>query len=326
MPKVSIIVPNYNHGPYLKERLDSVLNQTFKDFEVILLDDASSDNSMDTLRAYAWHPKVRLVVNEQNSGNTFIQWNKGFAMAKGEYIWIAESDDRAHPELLETLVGILDKNKRVGLAYCLSAYMDASGNIFGSQARELARLDDRQWKTDFVEEGKLLLTAYMIVGNIIPNASAAVFRKLSFQCVGGARTDMKLCGDWLTWIDIMLHNHIGFVSRPLNFYRFHGSTVRKRMYYTMQFIVEYLDGIKLVDEKLGIPAASRKKALQTYRYRFFMMCLNYCKIPDMKRYFFIIRNTATVFGSFQATIFSLGGLFAMMMSAFQLPFLNRRLK
>ena len=73
-PTVSVIVPNYNHAAYLRERLDSILNQTFQDFELILLDDCSTDASLLMLRDYATHPRVsQLVVNEKNTGSTFAQ-------------------------------------------------------------------------------------------------------------------------------------------------------------------------------------------------------------------------------------------------------------
>lgn len=83
-PLVSVIVPNYNHASYLKERLDSIYQQTYQNIEVILLDDFSSDNSVEILKQYAkkYPHKTRLVVNEQNSGRVFRQWNKGLALAK----------------------------------------------------------------------------------------------------------------------------------------------------------------------------------------------------------------------------------------------------
>ncbi|MEG2479884.1 MAG: glycosyltransferase family 2 protein, partial [Mucinivorans sp.] len=92
-PKVSIIVPSYNHAPYLKERLDSILGQTFRDFELIILDDSSTDNSQQIIEQYSSEPRVSHVVyNKINSGNTFVQWQKGVDLAQGEWIWIAESD------------------------------------------------------------------------------------------------------------------------------------------------------------------------------------------------------------------------------------------
>lgn len=90
-PLVSIIIPNYNHAKYLDERIESCINQTFQDFEIIILDDCSPDNSKEVIEKYRNHPKVtNIIYNTTNSGSTFIQWNKGFEPAKGKYIWIGE--------------------------------------------------------------------------------------------------------------------------------------------------------------------------------------------------------------------------------------------
>ena len=74
---VSVIVPCYNHAPYLKQRIESILNQTYQNFELILLDDVSPDESAEILLSYKDHPKVsHCIINEKNSGSTFHQWNK----------------------------------------------------------------------------------------------------------------------------------------------------------------------------------------------------------------------------------------------------------
>ena len=108
---VSIIVPNYNHARYLKERLDSIYNQTYRHFEVILLDDCSTDGSVEVLKEYArkYPENTRLVANEHNSGKVFHQWNKGLELARGEFVWIAESDDFAEPDFLASCVEQLDQ-------------------------------------------------------------------------------------------------------------------------------------------------------------------------------------------------------------------------
>ena len=104
-PLVSVIIPNYNHAPFLKERIDSVLNQSYRNFEVILLDDYSTDNSRDIIESYRRHEKIsHIEFNTMNSGSTFKQWEKGINFAKGEWIWIAESDDIAEPIFLESLI------------------------------------------------------------------------------------------------------------------------------------------------------------------------------------------------------------------------------
>ena len=93
-PLVSVIIPNFNHAPYLEQRLESVFNQTYQNFEVIILDDHSTDNSMEIIMRYKDNPHVsHIIENDINSGKVFKQWNKGFHLAKGELIWIAESDD-----------------------------------------------------------------------------------------------------------------------------------------------------------------------------------------------------------------------------------------
>lgn len=98
--KVSVIIPNYNHAQFLEERINSVLQQRFQDFEIILLDDCSTDDSLTIINDFAtrYPNKIsQVLVNETNTGNTFRQWEKGLVYAKGTYIWIAESDDVAEP-------------------------------------------------------------------------------------------------------------------------------------------------------------------------------------------------------------------------------------
>src|SRR5215469_14515935 len=109
-PRVSVVVPNYNHAQFLPKRIDSILGQSFQDFEVLLLDDCSSDDSRSILSQYANNPRVRIRLNGGNSGSPIKQWNKGVDLARGEYVWIAESDDYSHPRFLERLVAVLDRD------------------------------------------------------------------------------------------------------------------------------------------------------------------------------------------------------------------------
>ena len=125
-PKVSVIVPNYNHAPYLRQRLDSIINQTFRDFEVIVLDDASTDDSREIIQTYAGYPMFRFLFNETRNGSAFKQWQKGLESARGEYVWFAESDDCASPYFLSKLLPILENDKSLGLVYCQSYLADPS--------------------------------------------------------------------------------------------------------------------------------------------------------------------------------------------------------
>ncbi|MGL4332344.1 MAG: glycosyltransferase family 2 protein, partial [Bacteroidales bacterium] len=127
---VSVIIPNYNHAKYLNERIDSIINQTFQDFEIIILDDKSSDESKIIIEHYRDHPKVsHIVINKQNSGSPFIQWKKGIDLAKGDLIWIAESDDCAAPTFLEECVNHLVNNTDTVFCFSESFFVDENSNI-----------------------------------------------------------------------------------------------------------------------------------------------------------------------------------------------------
>lgn len=124
-PLVSVVVPNYNYARYLDARLSSILNQTFQDFELILLDDASTDNSLELLDRYKNDPHVsHFIVNEQNTGSPFKQWMKGILLAKGEWVWIAEADDLCEPTFLETCVEQVQKYPNVSVCMTAFRYID----------------------------------------------------------------------------------------------------------------------------------------------------------------------------------------------------------
>ena len=228
MPTVSVIVPNYNHARFLRQRMESVLGQTYQDFEVILLDDCSTDDSRSILSSYAGDPRVRMEFNEVNSGSTFKQWNKGVRLARGEYVWIAESDDYADKRLLERLVSLLDSDTSSVLAYCRSWRILADGQIAGFvDSYYYAELDPQRWKTNFWADGAEECQNYLVRGNTIPNASAVLFRRKMYVQVGGADESLSLCGDWKLWAAMALTGKIAYSGEPLNYHRFHDTSVRK---------------------------------------------------------------------------------------------------
>ena len=108
--EVSIIIPNYNYARFLQQRIESVLAQTYTDYEIILLDDASTDDSVSILNHYKTNSRVaHLEINSVNTGSPFAQWQKGISLSRGKYIWIAESDDAADSSFLEKAVSILNQ-------------------------------------------------------------------------------------------------------------------------------------------------------------------------------------------------------------------------
>ena len=125
---ISIIVPNYNHSDFLEERIKSILDQTYQDFELLLLDDRSTDNSVDILKKYSDHPKVtHIVINDTNSGSPFKQWVLGIKMATYDYIWIAESDDSSESEFLGKVMSKFSEYPDLAAVYTNSKGLSQSG-------------------------------------------------------------------------------------------------------------------------------------------------------------------------------------------------------
>jgi glycosyltransferase involved in cell wall biosynthesis len=228
MPKVSIIVPNYNHARFLPQRLDSILGQSFQDFELILLDDCSTDESRLILNQYRNDPKVRIEFNSTNSGSTFKQWNKGVQLSQGEHVWIAESDDYAEAELLQRLVQVLDNEQEVTFAYCRSWRIMQDGERRGFADSYLTDTDPLRWTVDFRVDGREECRRNFVHVNPVPNASAVVFRKCIYERVGGADERFLFCGDWKLWASMALEGRIAYLSQPLNYYRERSETVRSK--------------------------------------------------------------------------------------------------
>ncbi len=229
-PLVSIIVPNYNHKAYLPKRLQSIKDQTFKDYELLLLDDASTDGSAAYLKKFqAENPHSRFIPNGKNSGSPFKQWNKGVAEAKGQYVWIAESDDYAEPNLLEELVTLLQKHPTVGIAYGQSYLVNEKDEILNSYAENLQFIyQTNTWESDFVEHGPEACRKWLLKHNPIPNASGILIRKEAYEKVGGAQTNMNLNGDWFLYARILCEYDLGFTAEHLNYFRVHTQTQRAK--------------------------------------------------------------------------------------------------
>lgn len=236
MPKVSVIVPNYNHARYLTQRIDSILNQTFQDFELILLDDCSTDNSREVLKSYLSNPHVtQLVLNETNGGSPFAQWNKGIELAKGEWIWIAESDDWAETDFLEVMLSELENHPACGLAYASVHYM---------------RDGNEAWQTKYTGKviecyGDVFIKEKLLYGNQIVNVSMTMFKKeLYFNIDHTLYNKMRLCGDWYFYTLLCEKTSVLHVDKPLTFYRMHSENTSSSAEHQG---LTFMEGIRVID-------------------------------------------------------------------------------
>lgn len=260
MPKVSVVIPNYNHARFLRQRIDSVLQQTFQDFEVILLDDCSTDDSRSILSSYAGDPRVRIEFNDANSGSTFKQWNKGVGLARGEYVWIAESDDYADEKFLERLVAVLDAGPQVAFAYCRSWRVYADGQLEGYADSYLEIVDPEKWTKDFNVDGREECRKYFVRVNAVCNASSVLFRKAVYEHVGGADEGLRFCGDWKVWAAMALAYRVAYLGEPLNYHRAHDATVTQESNRVGLAATEYLHVVRWMLSQVT-PTDTTKQAL-----------------------------------------------------------------
>lgn len=267
MPTVSVIIPNYNHASYLKQRINSVLQQTFQDFEVIILDDLSPDNSKEIIEQYRNHSKVsHIIYNEENSGSTFKQWKKGIELAKGEWIWIAESDDWCENSFLANLIDVAGKNSKVGLAYCMSVFYNKNENIQSAQN-----------STSFIEElieSKEFIQKKLIPFTTIINASAVIFKKEIYLKVSDEYTKYRLAGDWFFWAEVSQHCDVAVCGKYLNYFQQHDIKVSMKSKRQGLNYTEEIQVLKHFKEKRYITDGQYQNALIKHYLRF-----KYSKFP-----------------------------------------------
>lgn len=219
---VSVILPYYNHAPYLRQRIESILNQTYQDFELIILDDCSPDNSKDVIEEYRSNSHIsHIVYNETNSGSTFKQWKKGIELAQGEYIWIAESDDYAELTFLEKTMDSISKYNSV-LCFALTTIVDKGNNTVMEQPAILP---------DYSMDINQFTENYLLYSNPICNASMVIFKKDAIAAnLWNNIINFKYCGDWLLWGSFLGEGEVTVseVKEYLNYFRTHSVNVSNK--------------------------------------------------------------------------------------------------
>lgn len=241
-PKVSVIIPNYNHGQYLEQRIESVLGQSFGDFEVIILDDHSTDNSREVISKYATSEKVSAIIfNEENSGTPFRQWQRGVSLARGEWIWLAESDDYADRHFLEKMIDAIGKHANVGLAYCDSNVVNQDVIAVETFAHiKGKRFKTDRWNRNYQNNGVDEIENYVLPAGTINNTSAVLFKRQIFQQANPFDINLRYIGDKYAFVKVLASSDVVYVSEPLNYYRdpFNSKHVDKFIHYFYeQFLV-----------------------------------------------------------------------------------------
>jgi len=236
---VSVIIPNYNHARYLSQRIDSVLLQTYQHFEVIILDDCSTDASREVIESYRSQPRVsQIVYNEQNTGSPFRQWERGIQLAKGRYIWLAESDDYAAPAFLETLIGLTQRYPNVGIAFCGSYWVSDTGQ----EGKDLS-----VYQESFFREGPEEVKQVLSRSCSIQNASSSIVRReLAAQAVANLG-QYRACGDWIFYIRVLQQSNLVFTGQKLNSFRWYHSNTSNSASKNGVWLTEGIKVLRAID-------------------------------------------------------------------------------
>lgn len=203
--RVSVVVPSYNHASYIKECLESALAQDYSDFEVIVVDDCSSDGSVEVARGIK-DPRLTVVVNEENVG-AYATQNRALDLASGEFVAVLNSDDVWRAGKLSAQVALMEKHPEAGLCYTLGVQVDEKG-------RELEVDQHLNWPRGEVQD----LLPLMLSSNRLL-ASGVMFRR------GAVRFEesLRYSGDWVAWLQLVEKGTVACVAEALVGWRQHAT-------------------------------------------------------------------------------------------------------
>lgn len=234
---VTAILPNYNYVKYIDDRIDEILAQTYPVSEIVILDDASNDGSVQKinqcvaeLREKYPELKIQIEFNKKNSGNVFAQWTKGINLANSDYIWICEMDDSTKPKFLEKLMKSFN-DEDVVLAYSNSKLVNQNNRpLIKDNLRKIKDFFRKKHSFgSYAVSGKKEINKNLALYNSIPNVSAVVLKNRSVldDYLKEAKK-YRLSGDWYFYLRVVEDGKIHYCSRKLNIHRIHEKSVTKK--------------------------------------------------------------------------------------------------
>ncbi len=221
---VSVVVASYNHARYLPRRMESLISQTYPNIEILVIDDCSPDNSVQVLRTYLNHPRVRLIERETNGGWVKVS-NQGVDMSSGEFVLFANCDDDCDSEMIRRLVDALQQHSSAGIAFCRSLMVDEDDRVLGDDF-SIRKVSFRQRCSRDTLLSKEEVSRFLLHSCVIPNLSAALFRRECFAKAGYFSSEYHVCSDWDVYLKVAAGYDIVYIAEPLNRFRQHKATIR----------------------------------------------------------------------------------------------------
>ena len=238
-PPVSAVLISYQHAPFLPERLRSIVEQTHRPAEIVVMDDASTDGSAELLREFAAISPVpvRLHVSERNAGSVYRQWRRGVEVAAHDLVWICESDDSCEDDLLARLVRMIALPV-VGLAFGRTEFVRASGRPFGGASGFVEGAEPGLRWTPTVRSTDEWFAHALGARNVIGNVGACLMRRPMLPDeVWKAAESFRLHGDWFLYAH-MAGEAIAYHPDALAWFRRHGANFTDRFQHTADFALD----------------------------------------------------------------------------------------
>lgn len=235
--RVTAIVASYNHAEFLEERMESLVSQTYEDFEILVIDDKSPDNSPEILKKYENNERVRLYLETENRGWVGTS-NLGAERATGEYIIFTNCDDSCEKEMISNLVSAIKSESGSVLAWSASLMTDENSKVIGS---------DRDYREPYFIEtygkggaiSQEEMKQMLFHSCIIPNLSALLIDKKTFIDVGGFDEAYSVVSDWDLFFKLCSYGGSFYIPENLNHFRQHGTTIRQKAK-TIRLLEEYI--------------------------------------------------------------------------------------
>lgn len=210
MPRVSVCIPTYNTARYLPQAVESALGQNFDDFEVVVCDNASSDETPRLCAAYLGDPRFRSERYDAFVGQA-ANWNRCLDQARGDHVILLHADDILRPGFLAAAVRFLDADPDVVLVHCAVQSILPDGSPLSVR---------RLYHEDRVEPGEVRFRQLLDVGCLI-NPAGVLVRRTAYQAVGGFTEDVVWGVDWHMWLRLSLQGRVAYLAEPLALYRDH---------------------------------------------------------------------------------------------------------
>jgi glycosyltransferase involved in cell wall biosynthesis len=234
LPEISVAVPNYNYAEHLPKRLSSIFLQTQPIKEILVMDDCSSDNSLEVIPAVAkeWSRHIRLLPNQVNGGSVFKQWRKAVESSSGEFLWIAEADDLCAPKFLAELMSLMRHDSSVHFAFSDSAAIDGQGAaLWPSYKSYYATMGAATLSRTETFGADEFARRFLSIKNLILNVSAVVWRREPLLAAMDAcepeLTHYRMAGDWRLYLQTLSAKgaRVAYCAEPLNTHRRHAASV-----------------------------------------------------------------------------------------------------